>query len=150
MIRRIICIGNLLHARDAAGPAVYEYLQGMNLPPGVEVIEGAMAGLSLLPFLEQGGRVIFVDTVSGFAPPGTIVVLDQQAVIKTLDEDHYDHNAGLPYLLSVLPRVCEGELPEEIVLVGMEAEFDTSIIKKAAELSLLIAVNGYQETGCDG
>jgi hypothetical protein len=56
----------------------------------------------------------------------------------------------LPYLLSVLPRVCEGELPEEIVLVGMEAEFDTSIIKKAAELSLLIAVNGYQETGCDG
>jgi hydrogenase maturation protease len=147
VIRRIICIGNSLVGQDTAGPAVYEHLQGIELPAGVEVSEGGMSGLSLLPYLEQGGRVIFVDTVSGFAPPGTVVVLDQQAVINTLDEGHYDHNAGLPYLLSVLPRVCEGELPEEIVLVGVEAEFDTSIIKKAAELSLLISVNGYQETG---
>lgn len=146
MTRRIICIGNRLVAPDAAGPAVYEHLQGMELPAGVEVIEGGLAGLALLPFLEQGGRVIFVDAVAGFSLPGTVVVLDQQTIIASLDDDHYDHDAGLPYLLSVLPRVCDGELPEEIVLVGVEAEFDAPLIEKAAELSLLIAENGYKHT----
>ena len=35
---------------------------------------------------------------------------------------HFDHGAGLAYLLTVLPKVCDGELPEEIVLVGLEGE----------------------------
>jgi hydrogenase maturation protease len=147
VIRRIICLGNSLVGSDTAGPAVYEYLQGIDLPAGVEVIEGGLAGLSLLPYLEQGGRVIFVDAISGFATKGSVVVLDQHAVTATLGDSHYDHESGLPYLLSVLPRVCDGELPEEIFLVGVEAEFDTRVIERAAELSLFIAVNGYQETG---
>ena len=134
-------------ADDAAGPAVYRHLRGMDVPAGIEVFEGGMAGLSLLPLLERGGRIIFVDTVKGFAPPGRVVVLDQQAVIDSLDDDHYDHEAGLPYLLSVLPKVCDGELPEEITLIGVEAEFDAPVIAEAAELSLFIAVNGNQGTG---
>jgi len=144
MTCRIICIGNRLVSPDAAGPAVYEHLQTMDLPAGIEVIEGGLAGLALLPYLEQGGRIIFVDAVNGFAPPGTVVVLDQKTIISTIDDDHYNHNSGLPYLLSVLPRVYDGELPEEIILVGIEKEFNPPVIEKAAELSLDIAENGYQ------
>lgn len=118
----------------------------MTLPDGVEVIAGGLAGLSLLPFLEQGGRIVFVDAVSGFGHPQTIVVLDQQDVIATLEERHYGHSAGLPYLLSVLPLVCEGELPREIFLVGVEGGYDLPLIRKAAEKSLHVAVNGYRET----
>jgi len=119
----------------------------MNLPTGVEVVEGGLAGLSLLPHLEQGGRVVFVDAVAGFAEPGTVVILDHQEVIATLDDIHYNHEAGLPYLLSVLPQACDGELPEEIVLVGLEGELDAQVIEEAAELSLLIAMRGYRKQG---
>lgn len=147
MTCRIICIGNRFIAGDSVGPRIYECLQEMNVPAGVEVIEGGLAGLSLLPFLEQGGRVVFVDAVAGFALPGTVVVLDQQDVIASLDDGRYSHAAGLPYLLSVLPRVCDGRLPEEIVLVGVEGAVDASRIREAAELSLFIAMNGYQGTG---
>ncbi len=45
-----------------------------------------------------------------------------QEIISTFDEFHFDHGAGLAYLLAVLPKVCDGELPEEIVLVGLEGE----------------------------
>ncbi len=147
MTRRIICIGNSLISCDAAGPAVYQYLKTLETPAGVEIIEGGLAGLSLLPFLEQGGRIIFVDAVTGFAPPETVVILDQQDVIATLGEGRYDHEAGLPYLLAVLPRVCEGELPEEVIIVGVEGELTSPVIAEAAELSLSIAVNGKQEIG---
>ena len=73
----IICIGNRLLSEDASGPAVFDSLQKLSLPQDVEIIEGGTAGLNLLPLLEKGGRVVFVDTVSGFADDGEIVMLDQ-------------------------------------------------------------------------
>ena len=115
------------------------------LPAQVELIEGGLAGLNLLPFLEQGGRVVFVDAVSGFAEPGEIVLLDRQEIISTQETFHFDHEAGLPYLLTVLPRVCDGVLPEEIVLVGLEGECTAKTIARAARLSVIIAIHGLKD-----
>ena len=50
---------------------VFDRLQEMQpLPAGIELIEGGLAGLNLLPLLERGGRVVFVDAVSGFYRTG--------------------------------------------------------------------------------
>ena len=100
-------------------------------------------GLNLLPFLEQGGRVVFVDNVSGFTRPGSLIVLDQEKIIATGTE-HYDHNSSLAYVLSVLPKVCEGDLPEEIVLVGIEGPYTERLVEEAANLSVSIAQNGQK------
>jgi hydrogenase maturation protease len=104
-----------------------------------------MAGLNLLPLLEQGGRVVFVDAVNGFTGPGEIVLLDHQEIMCTLSKPHFDHGAGLAYLLTVLPHVCDGELPEEIVLVGLEGECTTQMIEQAAGLSIAIAAHGLKD-----
>lgn len=136
----IICIGNRLLAEDSAALMVFDRLQQRSLPDNVSVIEGGLMGLNLLPFLEQGGRVVLVDNVSGFTRPGSLVVLDQKEIIAT-GTGHYDHNSGLAYVLSVLPEVCEGDLPDEIVLVGIEGPYTENLVEQAADLSASIAQN---------
>lgn len=146
MNSRVICIGNRLIDGDMAGLAVFDRLQTMDVPLGVEVIEGGLAGLDLLPLLEDVERVVFVDTVHGFADTEHVVLLDQEQIIDCLEEVHYGHEAGLPYLLTVLPRVCEGRMPKKIVLVGLEAQCSTECIIRAAALSLSIAVQDIGES----
>jgi hydrogenase maturation protease len=141
----VICIGNHFVREDSAGLAVLALLQEMQPLPGeTALVEGGLAGLNLLPLLEQGGRVVFVDAVNGFTQPGEIVLLDYQDIIRSSDEFHFDHGAGLAYLLAVLPKVCDGPLPEEIVLVGLEGKCTTETIEHAARLSVTIATHGLK------
>ncbi len=142
MKSQIICIGNRLLSEDASGPAVFEYLQKIAVPNEIDVIDGGTAGLNLLPLLEKGGRVVFVDTVSGFSDEGDIILLDQEDLLESMTNPHYSHDIGLPYVLSVLPKVCDGKLPEEIILIGLEGECNDALIDKAAQLSISVAVNG--------
>lgn len=141
----IICLGNRLVAEDAAGPAVFDKLLQINLPREIEVIEGGTAGLNLLPLLERRGRLVLVDAVSGFTSNGDIIVLDQSEITQTLTTPQFGHDIGLPYLLSLLPEVCSGVMPEEIIVIGLEGVCDAETVERAAELSVSIAINGVEE-----
>lgn len=144
----IICIGNRFISEDASGLLVYDRLRAVDpLPAGVEVIEGGLAGLNLLPLLERGGRVVFIDAVHGFTGPDEIVVLDDRQIGGAKSSVHYDHGAGLPYVLAVLPAVCEGELPAEIFLVGLEGRSSPPTVERAARLSLALAATGMKGLG---
>ncbi len=141
MKNRIICIGNRLLPEDAAGSAVFDYLQRIGVPENIDVIEGGTAGLNLLPLLEQGGRIVFIDAVSGFTDEGDIIVLDQAALTQSDCNPSFGHDIGLPFVLSVLPRVCDGHMPEKIFIVGLEGKCDTLAIEKAAKIGISLAAN---------
>ena len=143
---RIICVGNRFVEDDAGGLAVYDKLLTLELPPGVLLIEGGLAGLNLLPHLEQGGKVVFVDAIAGFGKEGSIVVLDQDSLMQQAQLNNYGHEAGVPYLLSVLPHVNDGELPEEIILLGLQGKCKQQMIEDAALLSIQLATLGLRET----
>ena len=130
---------------DSDGLAVYDCLLTMHLPDPVEVVEGGLAGLNLLPFLENADRIVFVDTVSGFGEPGSLVILDHETLLNTPHDDYYSHETGLVYMLKVLPKVAEGNLPEEIVLVGLEGPCERRMHEEAAVLSLSIALHGSRD-----
>ena len=148
---KIICIGNRLISEDAIAMAVYDLLVLQNLSPGIEIIEGGIAGLNLLGHLENAGNIVFVDTVSGFSE-NKIVVLNQKEIIDCLptDDFHYGHDSAIAYLLSVLPMACDTPLPDAVFLVGLEVKQCTrqgedidKIVEKAAAIGLEIARNGY-------
>ncbi|MCB2214923.1 hydrogenase maturation protease [Desulfofustis glycolicus] len=143
----IICIGNRFVPADAAGPTVYDRLRELALPTGeIDLVDGGLQGLNLLPLLERGGRVVFVDAVSGFVDNDAdrLVLLDG-AEISTWPEQHrFDHGAGIGYLLAVLPQVCDGEMPREIAVVGIEGTYDAQLIERAARLSIEVARHGLQ------
>lgn len=141
-MKRIICVGNRYNQQDAAGPMVYDRLTRRELPRDVEVIDGGLAGLDLLRFVQGAQRVVFVDAVSGSDGPDGVLVLDVDEAAR-LAGAMYDHSAGLGYLLRVLPEVCEGTIPE-VLLVGVQGVPDQSAIAAAADMSLMIAIAGHE------
>jgi hydrogenase maturation protease len=137
-VTRIICIGSAYDARDAAGPLVHERLARRPRAPGVDLIDGGLAGLDLVRVVEGARRVVFVDAVDGPAPlGGEVLTLDPQEV-AAYATGAFDHSAGLPYLLRVLPIVLDTPMPEvSIVAVRGVASSDT--LDRAAALALQLA-----------
>ncbi|MCP4600321.1 MAG: hydrogenase maturation protease [Proteobacteria bacterium] len=138
--RRIICIGNRCIASDSAGPLTYDQIASQPLPADVEVIDGGLAGLDLLRFVEGAERVVFVDAVADSECSGGVVVLDVDEVTSNADPA-FGHIAGLGYLLRVAPSVLDCEMPE-VFLVGIEGVPDQVTIELAAHASLSLAVEG--------
>ncbi len=134
-MNRIICIGNRYIDEDSAGPRVYDILNGgKNRPFDVEIIDGGLGGINLIPFFESCKRVILVDQLKNDGQPDEIVVMDASDVAATADR-HFGHAAGAGYLLRMLPQACEEDLPE-ISIVGISGNPDESMIRRAAELTL--------------
>jgi len=140
-VTRIVCIGNSLIPGDAAGSHVYERLLRAGLPHGVELVEGGLAGLNLLPFFDDGRRVVLVDTVSGLAASGDVELFDCAPALGRTDGAYYGHGGGLSCLFGVLPAVADGPLPE-ILLVGMERPAGESAVQTAADMCLDLAWGG--------
>jgi len=148
-VRRIIGIGSRFVPRDAAGPKVCEQLLAGTLPDEIEVIDGGLGGIDLLRFMENTERVVFVDSVEGFAPPGQLVILTAGEIATAASG--YGHEAGLPYLVRVLPEVCPPPCPE-VLLVGVEGPPSDRLIHSAARLALRVALDdkpyGQKTRGC--
>jgi hydrogenase maturation protease len=140
--KRIICVGNRYRPEDSAGPLVYDQLMSGRLPGDIDVIDGGLAGLNLLRFMNGVDRVVFIDAVNGFGrPSGDVIILDVEDASRHADTI-FGHGAGLSYFLRVLPEVHDGKLPE-IFVVGIEGITDPDNILKAAKMSLKIATQGY-------
>jgi hydrogenase maturation protease len=135
---RIICVGSRLAESDAAGPRVHDVLAG-KAPADVEVIDGGLMGLDLLPLMEGASQIIFVDAMEG-ADGESVYVLDGIEAGGTLD-DGYGHGGGLAYLLRMLPHVWEGTMPE-IRLVGVAGCCDDERAEEVAALCLDLARGG--------
>lgn len=138
MAARILCIGNRFVGEDDFGPRVYDTLAGMERPANVEIIDGGLAGINLLRYLEDGRQVVFVDAVSGFAPIGELTVIDGDTIARQ-DTGKFGHEAGLPFLLRVLPAVVDNP-PPRIRLVGCEGGASDGAVLDAARLSLQLAL----------
>lgn len=139
-MKRIVCVGNRYHPEDVAGPLIYDYLQTIARSPDIEVIDGGVAGLDLLRFVESAERVVFVDGLAGPSAAERVVVLTADEVAAGAP-DAYDHAAGLPYLLRAWRQLSDGPLPE-VLLVGIEGCPGRATIAAAGDLSLSLAACG--------
>lgn len=114
----IICVGNRFVAGDDLGCRVFDHLNsGSMLPKGVTLTDGGLGGLNLLGHMEGRERVIFVDSVEGFAAPGEVVAIPGKALAYLADG--YGHSAGIPYLVGAAP-VALDKAPREITIIGAE------------------------------
>ncbi len=135
----VICLGNRFVPGDDAGCRVYDSLSATAAPRDIDVIDGGLCGLDLLRLVEGRRRVVFVDAVAGMAEAGGIVVLNREQTAAYAGR--YGHGAGLPYLLRLLPQVCETPLPD-IALVGVEIPADTPAIRALAQRCMEVAIHG--------
>ena len=138
MAGRIVCIGNRYAGTDDFGPRVFDALAAMQRPPEIEIVDGGLAGLDLLRFMDDGSAVVLVDAVEGFAAQGALTVLDGAEVAQQATGG-FGHEAGLPFLLRVLPLTTDHP-PSRIRLVGCEGGASDATVLEAARLSLELAL----------
>ncbi len=127
-------MGNSLVADDAVGILVFHELQSRQCGDQVEIIEGGLDGLNLLPWFEDCGKIVLVDRVIGFGEPGAVLRLDLETICDGW-QAAYSHSAGLLYLLKSLPYL-QLKVPPSICMIGIEGAGDRETVKRAADLAL--------------
>jgi hydrogenase maturation protease len=121
MERRILVLGlgNILLQDEGLGVRVAERLAARyRLPPDVQVMDGGVMGLDLLPHLEGVSHLLITDAVQGGQPPGSLVRLEGEAIPAALSLKMSMHQVGLQELLALAG--FQGTLPERVVLWGLE------------------------------
>ena len=72
----ILGVGNVLLSDEGIGVHVAEKMMKMDLPAGIEVIEGGTDGFGLIHIITEADRLVIVDAVKGGADPGSIYKFD--------------------------------------------------------------------------
>ena len=117
----VLGLGNPLLADDGIGIEVLDRLRRhWELPPEVELVDGGVWGLSLLPEIEDAGRLLLVDAIDLKLEPGSLVVLEREDLPAFLDGKLSTHQVGLRDLLAL--AVLRGTLPERTVAMGLQPE----------------------------
>lgn len=145
MVSRIICVGNRYDSRDDAGPRVHDLLRAAPMPAGLELVDGGLRGLDLLPLVEGTERVVFVDAATDGLDDAPFAVFSGDEV-ATVAERSYGHAAGLPYLLRVLPHVCEGRAPE-VFVVGVSPVAPPEALAGAGRMAIALG-SGARRPPC--
>lgn len=85
-------------------------------------MDGGTRGLDLLPFFDGARLVVLIDQVQGFSLlPGAILLAGDELLQAT--EKRFDHQAGIGYLLQLLPQICD-IAPPEVRMIGIEGCLD--------------------------
>ena len=121
MERRILVLGlgNILLQDEGLGVRAVERMAARyRLPPDVQVMDGGVMGLDLLPYLEGISHLLITDAVQTGQPAGSLVRLEGEAIPAALQVKMSMHQVGLQELMALAG--FQGTLPEQVVLWGLE------------------------------
>ncbi|MFQ6101274.1 MAG: hydrogenase maturation protease [Anaerolineae bacterium] len=126
----VLGLGNPWRGDDGVGCRVVEELmrrcpelvEGRELPPGVQVLDGGSVGLGLLDLMEGWGRVIVVDAAEMGRKPGEFVrfTLADVRLASACDPFSF-HDAGLVEVLALADALGR-PLPEMVIFGVQPAE----------------------------
>jgi hydrogenase maturation protease len=68
----VLGLGNILMGDEGIGVYAVRELEGKELPPGVECLDGGTGGFTLLEPLQNADRIIIIDAASDGNPVGTV------------------------------------------------------------------------------
>lgn len=131
----VLGCGNLLGADDGLGLAALERLRRRELPDDLALEDGGTWGLNLLPLIERADRLLLLDAVDHGRPPGSLVVLEREAIPRFLGARLSPHQIDLRDVLALAE--LRGTLPAETVVMGLQPERVTM----STELSPVVAAN---------
>ncbi len=118
----VLGLGNTLMGDDGVGVAAVQELKRLGLE-GVELKEGGVRGIGLLPVLRGRRRVVIIDAVrGGGGEPGTIYRITGEELAEAEFSLLSLHQLALEHVLALGRELLGGEFPEEIVIYGVEVE----------------------------
>ncbi|TBL80301.1 hydrogenase maturation protease [Paenibacillus thalictri] len=99
----VLGLGNSLHGDDGFGPRIIMELQKRyEMPAAVELADGGILGLSILPIVERHHHMIVVDTVALGNEPGTMYRFPLSELKVPEAPPHHIHLMGVAEVLRIL------------------------------------------------
>jgi hydrogenase maturation protease len=144
----VLGIGNVLMGDDGFGPAVVRAFDAAyQAGPDVDVVDIGTPGLDLMPWFADVDRLVIVDTVKSWLPPGTMRLYDQGSVLRHAPSVRVGpHDPGVKEALLTLEFA--GRAPREVTLIGVvPARTDLALdLSPAVEAAVAPAVQALVET----
>ncbi len=117
----VVGIGNSLLTDDGAGIHALERFAEKSVDNDVICLDGGTVGLALLDRLSNLDGLIVLDAMKLGLRPGTVTVLEGDAMDAHLRNQHGSvHEVGLSDLMDALR--LRGDIPQQRALVGIEPE----------------------------
>ena len=114
----VLGLGNPLMADDGIGIAALERLEARGTGSGVDLVDGGTWGMSLLPVIENAGKLLVLDAITCDREPGTLIVLERNEIPRYLSTKVSPHQVALHDLLALAE--LRGRLPEHTVAIGLQ------------------------------
>lgn len=117
----ILGIGNTLLRDEGLGVHVVNRLADeWDVPDGVEVLDGGTAGMDLLDRVARARALAVVDCGRLDAPPGTVRLIEGEAVPAFFATRISPHQIGLSDLMGAVMLL--GCMPERLALIAVQPE----------------------------
>ncbi len=116
----VMGIGNILLRDEGVGIRVIEAMRGMDLPPGVELVDGATGGLDLIDVVAGRRKVIVIDAAQADVEPGTVMRMRPEDLAPPGDGSIPQHEMGLLETLKAAETL--GSSPREVVIFGIQTK----------------------------
>ena len=132
----ILGLGNILLRDEGLGVRVVEAMAEMNLPPEVELFDGATAGFDLLDVLADRRKVIVIDALDGEGEPGTVLRLGPEDLAQKTNRGVSLHEIGLMETLTAATHL--GIAPQEVIVLGVKPKEVTCGLELSPEIARLV------------
>jgi len=116
----VLGVGNILLRDEGAGVRAVEALRAMDLPAGVEALDGGTLGADLVDLIAGRRRLIVIDTVRAGGPPGTLYRLSVEDLLRPDVPNVSLHQTGLLEALQMARHL--GGTPDEVLIFGIEPQ----------------------------
>lgn len=115
----VIGLGSPLMADDGLGLAALERLrEGWSFDPDVALVDGGTWSMNVLHVIEEADRLLLLDAIRAGLPPGSVVVLEREALPRMLTVKISPHQSELRETLALAE--LRGRLPADTVAMGLE------------------------------
>lgn len=117
--RVVLGLGNLLNRDEGLGVHALRALgERLGPDPGVELLDGGVLGLNLLPLVESCSHLLVLDAVDAGRPPGTVVELDRDRIPMLQGIKLSEHQVTFQEVLGLAS--IRGRLPGTLHLLGAQ------------------------------
>ncbi len=117
--RVVLGLGNLLNRDEGMGVAAVELLRQQVGPQhAVELIDGGVLGLDLLPLVEECSHLLVLDATDADTAAGTVIELGREAIPTYGGLKMSQHQVTFQEVLG-LARI-RGNLPRHLHLIGVQ------------------------------
>jgi|WetSurMetagenome_2_1015567.scaffolds.fasta_scaffold19862_3 hydrogenase maturation protease len=124
----VLGLGNLLNRDEGVGVHALEPLRRrLERTSGIEILDGGVLGLALLPLVESAGSLLVLDAVDARREPGALIELLGEDIPLFSQVKISWHQVTFQEVLQLAQ--ARGRLPRHLHLVGVQpADISTGLV----------------------